>query len=134
MDKERTTRRGRLLIPYSQDGRVTYWLWHTRRYTLRFYLCHLIAQLCCIYHNISVRSGQDYGLTEFHLSVIIKISIKHSIEMSLQQHLRMCCKWRNIADVTIRVTAVTMRFFTFFSPRVTIRSAKRQSSERNTKL
>ena len=43
MDKERTTRRGRLLTLFSQDGRATYRLWHTKGYTLRFYLCHFFA-------------------------------------------------------------------------------------------
>ena len=44
MSKERTTRRGRLLTLFSQDGRATYRLWHTLQYTLRFYLCGLFYQ------------------------------------------------------------------------------------------
>jgi len=39
MDKEWTTRRGRLLTTRFCDGRATYRLWHTSLYALRFYLC-----------------------------------------------------------------------------------------------
>ena len=39
MNKERTTRRGRLLTTFFCDGRATYRLWYIFLYTLRFYLC-----------------------------------------------------------------------------------------------
>ena len=55
MNKEWTTRRGRLLTLQKQDGRATYRLWCTEC-TLRFYLC-------VFYYSIKMQDAvKDFDL------------------------------------------------------------------------
>ena len=51
MNKEWTTRRGRLLTTIFCDGRATYRLWYIFLYTLRFYLC-FYTFITQVYHSL----------------------------------------------------------------------------------